>query len=278
VFSFLNWPWHFKRLLAAGAVCAAVYLPWTLYQTFFDPPGDRLLKFHLAGVEQVDSRPFSRAIADAYGALTFQQIKANKAANFATATADGWNYLRGVADFPAILTAQSSDRNPRAAALANSLRAEAFFHIGPCLGFLMAGPLALLAGVGRRFRSKEWRAACLLWLLAAASIVVWCLLMFGPGRTILHAGSYAVVLFAMAGSVLALRAVSAWLAAFIALLQIGLNFLVYAVFMRTPSPGAILAEGIIHLDTLLLCLCSLAVVLVLLAKLAKRPACDVSVL
>jgi len=267
---FLDRPVQFRRLLATGALCAVLYLPWILYQKFFDPPGDRLLKYHLAGVEPLNSRTFSQTLFAAYSALSFHQIADYKAANFATATAHGWTYLRGVADLITALITSSGEPLPKAAAIANSLRAEAFFYIGPCLGFLMLGPLALLAGIARRFRSVEWRDACLLWLLTTASIAVWCLLMFGPAKTVVHTGSYAVILFAMAGSVLALWAVSRWLALFIAVLQIVLNVLLYAILIRTPFPGGFLPEGSLRFDTLLLCLGSLAAVFVLLGRIAQH--------
>ena len=52
-------PMGLKHLLLAASVSFVLYLPWVGYQKFYDPPGDRLLKFHLAGVEHVDPRPFS---------------------------------------------------------------------------------------------------------------------------------------------------------------------------------------------------------------------------
>lgn len=45
--------------LTHAAVCvlaaAAVYAPWPAYQHFFDPPGDRLVKWQFAGITQVDN-------------------------------------------------------------------------------------------------------------------------------------------------------------------------------------------------------------------------------
>ena len=39
-----------KFCLGLAAAFIVFYAPWMLYQKLFDPPGDRLLKFHLAGV------------------------------------------------------------------------------------------------------------------------------------------------------------------------------------------------------------------------------------
>jgi hypothetical protein len=45
-----------KRFALAAAVVLAFYLPWSAYQKYVDPPGNRLLKIHLAGVLAIDSR------------------------------------------------------------------------------------------------------------------------------------------------------------------------------------------------------------------------------
>lgn len=55
-------------------VCVLLYLPWFLYQKLFDPPGDRLLKWHLASVEKVDRRPFLQALTDSYSHLIFSEV------------------------------------------------------------------------------------------------------------------------------------------------------------------------------------------------------------
>ena len=53
-----------------GAVSAltffTAYLPWLLYQKYYEPPGNRLLKMHLAGAPGVDSRGFIQALLVAY--------------------------------------------------------------------------------------------------------------------------------------------------------------------------------------------------------------------
>ena len=43
-----------------------VLLPWVLYQKVYDPPGNRLLKWHIAGVIDVDSRGFLEALYQSY--------------------------------------------------------------------------------------------------------------------------------------------------------------------------------------------------------------------
>jgi hypothetical protein len=54
-------------LLAAG-VFLVLALPWTAYQKFHDPPGHRLLKWHLAGRIEPDPAGVGTALRDAYTA------------------------------------------------------------------------------------------------------------------------------------------------------------------------------------------------------------------
>src|SRR5690606_32261928 len=78
----LLWRWASWRLLAAAmAAFAVLYLPWMAYQKFADPPGDRLVKWHLAGVQEVDPRPLGEVLREAYASQTPATFLANKQAN-----------------------------------------------------------------------------------------------------------------------------------------------------------------------------------------------------
>jgi hypothetical protein len=59
-------------------------LPWRIYQKFYDPPGDRLLKWHLAGVRKLDSRLFSQLLTEAYTKPGTRVIIQNKIENMRT--------------------------------------------------------------------------------------------------------------------------------------------------------------------------------------------------
>lgn len=69
LFSF-RWatPSYVGALILSAAV---IYTPWMAYQKFVDPPGNRLVKWHLAGVIPIDDRSASQALADAYQGMTF---------------------------------------------------------------------------------------------------------------------------------------------------------------------------------------------------------------
>lgn len=62
-----------RYLFGVTVSFVALYAPWLAYQRFIDPPGDRLLKWHLAGLIEVDPRPALTAIRDVYNAMSTQE-------------------------------------------------------------------------------------------------------------------------------------------------------------------------------------------------------------
>lgn len=87
------------RLLGCMAVAAALCVPWTLYQKVFDPPGDRLLKWHLAGQIPVVAEPFGEVVRKAYADRSPGEIAAFKWANVQVLACLGRE--RMVSPFPA---------------------------------------------------------------------------------------------------------------------------------------------------------------------------------
>ncbi len=271
-----------KRLSLASialivGVAAGVYLPWMMFQKFVDPPGNRLLKMHLAGVEPIDNRSFGEALVSAYRGLTLRQIIDHKLENAKRALGSGWesDYWRGVGRIASDL---SKGDYVSALPLANDRRTAMFYSFVLSLGFLPYALFALLAGVKRRFRTVEWRTAATLLLLVTASLVGWWVLMFGPGTTIIVSGAYAVDLLAMTACILVLWPLSPWLTVTVSALQVALNVLLYVVLMRGFVPGGPLPEGHLHPDMLALCLIALGVVvgcLILVAKDTRATSSDV---
>ena len=58
-------------LLQGASVASFVLLtiPWSGYQHYVDPPGNRLLKWHLAGVVGIDPRGVGETLRDSYSQL-----------------------------------------------------------------------------------------------------------------------------------------------------------------------------------------------------------------
>jgi hypothetical protein len=251
-----------------ASISAGIYLPWFLYQKFVDPPGDRLLKMHLAGVEQIDSRTTVQAIFSAYKDLTIQQWGYNKLANTDRILGHNLDYWRSVGRILVRPFGRHTNSEP-VPQIAGNARGTAYFCFVPCLGFLPMGFLAFFSGAKKRFRTTEWQTAAILFLMVVVSLFDWCLLEFGPGTTIVQSGAYAVNLLASAACMLALWALSPQLAVTVSALQVVLNVLLYVVLMRGFVPGGPLPEGYLHRGMLALCLLALGAVLYFSMLVAK---------
>jgi hypothetical protein len=227
----------FKSIAVVCGAAFVLYLPWLLYQRLVDPPGDALLKLHLAGVDHPTDGPFLPVLAAAYRSLTPHIFFENKIANARWIFDYEKPFWGRVLD---LCSAALRGRSAEAAAAAFDLRSLSFFHFVPNLGFLVAGALAFIAGVYKR--SPAWRVSARLWLLVGCILVPWCLLMFKPESTSIHQGSYVAVLLAFSAAVLALWSIAPLLAIAVAVLEIALNVVIYVVFMPPPNPGLLAGE------------------------------------
>lgn len=80
---------RWRSALLLVAVAAILYAPWMAYQKLFAPPGDRLIKWHLAGEIPVsDTKPLA-SIQGAYSALEFTDWIRHKGMNLATMSGVG---------------------------------------------------------------------------------------------------------------------------------------------------------------------------------------------
>jgi hypothetical protein len=162
-------------------------LPWSAYQKLYDPPGDRLLKWHLAGVIQRDPRSFQQALIDAYTTPGISQIIQNKLTNVRTLFgAAPWNDIRQARQSGASVSKR----------LLIWYKTGTFFFLFQTLGMLNIGFLSFLPGriSAKLKRAPVYGALRRLLLLSGVGIVVWCLLMYIGGSTVVHAGSYAIPL------------------------------------------------------------------------------------
>ncbi len=176
--------WLGTGVLTGGALMA----PWFAYQRFGDPPGDALLKWHLAGVIDVEERfTFVGALRHTYGKLSPVDILANKADNLRLQVLgpdgwDGWFFTPGWND-----------------GFVEHLRVAQLVTLLPALGLLTIG--LVLLGPLHRTRAVGY---------VIASILGWSVIQFGdvgPAGAFLHHGPYATFLlvFALAVTGLATR-------------------------------------------------------------------------
>jgi hypothetical protein len=183
------------RWLAAAAVIGAVLvLPWSGYQKWADPPGDRLIKWHLAGQQAIDRRGAGETIVDEYRELGWKGAFEHKLRNVSV--------MLGPAQVPAAL--QSGEPVDSLIAIR---RVDAFFHLVPALGLLLLGPLSML--VTRRYMdANDRRFALTAFAASATASLAACLLLFGgpQSNASVHVCSLLAPLLAAAGSVAALTA------------------------------------------------------------------------
>jgi hypothetical protein len=158
-----------KALLAAGFVGLAILSPWLAYQKILDPPGDRLVKIHLAGVDAIDPRSAATVIWERYTSATIGELVSARLSN---------------------LSHQWLTRSGRTE-VAPWLQWQQFFHIIPALGPLCVGLFALLL---RRRPTPDEAGARSLLLYALVTWALWILLIFSPDNALLHHSSYANLL------------------------------------------------------------------------------------
>jgi len=220
-----RWKWTAIGLLTGALLIG----PWTAYQRYGDPPGNRLVKWMLGGAGDVDRRTALRAITLGYRRAGWQGTAHNKLENFATmAGTEGVVFWGGGA-----LTAL------RAGDVIKSIfdvRAMSFFHVLPQLGLLLLGPFAMAVGYRWRTRYRaDWSFAVRALAMFLLGCVCWGLLMFGSEdtRAVIHTGSLGVIVLGICGAVAGLRATFPRVAVCVVVIRI-----LFALGLYVPSYAA----------------------------------------
>lgn len=179
------------RFIITGALTGLILMsPWTLYQKLADPPGDRLIKYHLAGREPIDPRPSLTVIREAYSELTWRQILDNKCTNFRTTLCGSdWSFLSGASDYINQLRSGTANRDSYYRLL-YSLRSSEFTYYIQALGPLVFGFIGLLLTIRSKQPNADKDVAYLAIKLGLFSVIVWCLLMFKGNSTAIYLSSY----------------------------------------------------------------------------------------
>lgn len=223
-----SWRWVGVAVL----VGLAFFAPWTAYQKYHDPPGDRLTKYMLAGVPEVDSRSATEAILDAYGEAGLGGAIHYKGQNFVTMVGGG----------PMV---EALDRGLDAVGdgdletAVQEVRIVLFFDLLPSLALLLLAPVAMALWWRRgRLREVEWSFALTCFAIFAVGALAWGLLLFGnlAARTVLHAGSFAIPVLGLCGAVAGLRAVWPRFAVYYVALSVLAMLVIYTPAL-SPLPG-----------------------------------------
>ncbi len=174
-------PWRLYAL--AGVLAVVVLVPWQLYQKVYDPPGDGLLKLHLAGGLRVQGRPrtFGQLFHDNYTQPSPATIVENKLNNVTQ------------------LVAVPNDSRPLdGTGITASMRDQEFRYTVFALGLFHLGWFALLIRSTRRRLRETLDLGRLnfMLILAGLGMLAWIVIMYGPPQaiTVVFQNSYATMM------------------------------------------------------------------------------------
>lgn len=216
----------------AIAVGVLLLAPWSAYQRYADPPGNRLLRWSLGGVAGLDERGTVETITDSYREAGLGGTAENKWAN-ATKLVGQQDVERAANEVVDEVQAGHFGRAIMA------IRTPRFFDLLPFLGLLLLGPLAMsIARIRGRPTGPDWRFAVVGLAFCAAACLVWVLLMFGntEGRTLMHQSAYALPLLAIFACVAGACAVDRRLGLGLVIANVLVVLLLYVPAL-TPPPG-----------------------------------------
>jgi hypothetical protein len=187
-----SWRWLAVAVLAGVALMA----PWSAYQSYGDPPGNRLTKWFLGGAVAVDDRGVGEAIVDGYREAGLGGTLHKKGQNF-VAIFGGGPMAQSLET--AVDAAEAGDFEN----VVRPLRSIFFFNLVPSLGLLLLGPVAMAVGYGRRRRNPaDWSFALTCLTVFGVGAVFWALLQFGgnTAQTVIHQGSFLLPAIGLCGA------------------------------------------------------------------------------
>ncbi len=173
---------RWRQLVLAAGMVAVLYLPWTAYQKYVDPPGNRLMKWHLAGVVPIDSRSTWQTLCDSYGSRPLGEIARYKLDNIALLAGHKFFDSYGLSGGREAARIAQREWIWNAVGLAN--------FGWPAMAIVLL-----------RKRRLEGAVPFGFWLMALAifNMVCWSVLTFGPGETVTTHSSYADILLLSVG-------------------------------------------------------------------------------
>jgi hypothetical protein len=192
---FPSWRWIGVAVLVGIVVMA----PWSAYQKWGDPPGDRVTKWTLAADLGLDDMSTGEAVRKAYAEAGPSGAITNKEENFKWMLGIDGGWRTGRESFEGSL--ETAFRG---------LRVMSFFYLLPSFTLLLLAPIAMLFFYRRRNRAgPEWSFALTSFAALVIGAVLWGLIVFGTpvDITVLHIFSYALPMIAMAGGIAGLYSV-----------------------------------------------------------------------
>jgi hypothetical protein len=226
-----------RPLFVTCGIATAAYLPWLIYQKIIDPPGDRLMKWHLAGVIPLDHRSFLQTLSDSYSSLTWETWLAGRIENVTRVLADPLWFPRDLSAYLQSFLHGAPDPSP--------IYVNSFFFFSYAQWFF---PPAIILIAYAYLAARRIRPPDVLNYLAGTlllCVVAWVLLMFSPGSTIIHAGAYFCPIGALLLAMGLLNACSETTFKILSWLSVSLTV---PIFMLDQQIQTAFARGIARID------------------------------
>ena len=221
---FIWWkPWRVigkATALTAAVVIMLIVSPWLAYQRLYDPPGNRLLKLHFAGVEQIDSRGAWEAVRDSYRGLTWSAYLTGRWQNVAQ---------QGFGTYPIRLD------HP-----IDWVQWQQLMRHIPLIGFLCGGFLMLVWTPARSdLPDASLRLVRQLTWYALATAAIWIVVMIVPSSTLVHQGSYVMTLLLLFAAAVLTAMLPPWPRRLLLSLHVAMFAACYLFSTRTSSPAPV---------------------------------------
>jgi hypothetical protein len=174
-------------ILKASPLIVLLYSPWYYYQHNIDPPGDRLLKWHLAGIEAVNDRPFVKTLEESYSSITLSNWFNAKLANFDKIFSGTMEFIKDIYH-TLTLSDQTVDNLNASTLIGKSF--FTFFYSYWFLSPLISLLVFLIFSISYRRVPRAPSDIVYMGLTALISAFVSVLLLFQPSATVIHQNSF----------------------------------------------------------------------------------------
>jgi hypothetical protein len=186
VFNIRNLKQFIINHIAPLAIFVTIYTPWFLYQRFVDPPGDRLAKWHIAGMIEVNELTLFQALNIAYSNITLSEWMDGRIANLKIIFGGTINLFQNFLMF--VMNIRELKEQP-----VQEIITRSFFEM--FYSFWWFSPL--IAIIALLVSQKYWRKPSfinieIIWLgvTSIIALLIWSTLMFIPGSAVIHQGSF----------------------------------------------------------------------------------------
>ncbi|MCK5015624.1 MAG: hypothetical protein KAS32_01015 [Candidatus Peribacteraceae bacterium] len=176
---------NYKYALGVGVpsslIAMTIYLPWIYYQKYIDPPGDRLLKWHLAGDLSISELSIKESIVKAYGSLDLNSWFNGRLENIYQIVINGWPQVISLFKNNSLLSTEF---------WTFPVVSNSFYYMNFSMWIFSPMIALFLFLIVKQVGLKKETDIALLIFTAFMGLLIWVIVMFIPGSTVIHQGTY----------------------------------------------------------------------------------------